>query len=243
MRGYHVEWKKNNNHFNEKIQRQKQTEHASYELALEKHHNNEPDEIEKEERVNETMLDAVLTSDVPIDKNSSVEENYSNETCDTIILSGGQKITAKEISNTAGKIISFKTCNEKTEKNFKVEKADVLMIKYANGKQDIFTSKKKLREQGISASKQIEVFAIVSLGLSVIGIVILLFLSTLGGGLTSLLALTFGIISVSKMVRNPGRFQGKGLAITGIVLSLIGIILAIIGMVIPISFFQFGSIF
>jgi hypothetical protein len=233
MRGYHVEWKKNSNRSNEKNQPEKKSEQPSDELALKKHHENKMDEILPTENSSHTDIiqDIASSSVIPRYATPSFEEKYLNEKCDTIILKDGQKITAK-ISNISGEIVSFVKCNDAAEKAFKIEKSSISMIRYANGNRDIFTTLQKGQEPTpvASTTKKTEVFAVLSLVFAIVGIIITLFLSILGGGIMSLVALIFGIVGSSRIAKNPNVFKGKGIAIAGTVLGVIGLVLAIIFM-------------
>jgi hypothetical protein len=67
-------------------------------------------------------------------------------------------------------------------------------------------------------------FAIASLVLGIVGFLF----GWACCGIMPVLAVVFGHISYSQITKNPGSFQGKGMALTGLILGYVGILLTVI---------------
>ena len=151
--------------------------------------------------------------------------------CDVIILKSGVEISAKvlEISPTE---IKYKKCENLEGPTYGILKGDVFMIKYSNGSKEIMASENippqnnsqapannNSNQNDNSSNEPVTHWAaIVGMICSLVG----LFLFGLVLGLAGII---FSAIALSAIKKNPEKYKGKGMAITGLVAGGIGLVL------------------
>ena len=157
---------------------------------------------------------AVASNDnyiTPLPSNTNATKYYSKakaaEDCDNIILLNGEEIQAN-VMEVGKEEIRYKKCNIPDSPVYVLKRSEVFMIKYQNGTKDIITPANK--ESNIIKT---EGFGLVSF---IVG--------AIGGLPLGILALIFGVISLRRIKKYPGKYKGKGFAIAGIILGLLGII-------------------
>lgn len=233
MSGYHVEWNKSQSSSNDKKPKGNKkviNENHGYELAQNREKEDEASEIQPIESIEtETSKDIVSLENTINVTTNTFEEKYFSEPCDNVIMKDGQEISAKVLEITDD-IVKIKKCENLNGPTYKIDKSSILMIRYANGTKDIFNTNITEKPIEKESTKKTEILSLLSLVFSIVGIIMILFLSILGGGLLSLLALILGIVGHSKISKNPQRYTGRGFAIAGIILGVIGLTMTFIFM-------------
>ncbi|MES2591363.1 MAG: DUF4190 domain-containing protein [Bacteroidota bacterium] len=156
---------------------------------------------------------------------NSVSAVSSEGECDILVLKNGEEIKVKvlEILPTE---IKYKKCDNLTGPTTTIYKSDVSMIKYPNGSQDIISSVnvQKNNNEGSPApentGKSMNVLALLSLITGILGLV------PVFGILFSIGAVIMSAIALSQINKNPGKYKGKGMAITGLILGSLGILVS-----------------
>ena len=78
-------------------------------------------------------------------------------------------------------------------------------------------------------------FAIASLVLGICGLI--LFWASFLGAALNILAIIFGIMSITKIKNEPNMYSGKGMAIAGLILGIIGFMLMVLAFILFAAFF------
>lgn len=176
--------------------------------------------------------------------------------CDVITLKSGDEIKAKVLEITQTEI-KYKKCDNINGPTISLNKADIFMIKYANGTKEMITTKetknnsnaeKKNNSQRTSSNdgNEISGLAIASFILGLLWVLVSLLpymgiLSTASIGL-SIIALISGILafilglSALSRIKNDNHLGGKGFAIAGVVLGALYLLILIITIVAIIAF-------
>lgn len=139
---------------------------------------------------------------------------------DIIILRNGEEITVKalEISQ---QTIKYKRCNNLDGPLISVNTENVFMIKYANGFKEVFKEKPvavNIVETKKAPEKKYNNLAIASF-------VIALFLFFPYG---APFAFGFGIQALREMKKEPEKYKGKAMAVTGVVISSVVLLIALV---------------
>ena len=221
--GYHVTWHKKKVE-NEKISGTNIKNDAST--------GNKVDEVlplpleEKVQVVNSDIPLAATNTSVPAAVN--VKQNKLSrffQDCDNIILRNGDEISAKVLEVTID-VIKYRKCDNPDGPIYSILKSDVFMIKYANGTKDIISKEnetgKRFSQTLSDSPPKDETMGIIGMILGIIAWFIPVFALAIA---MLVMAFTLGIASLSKIQKNPGKYKGKGFAITAIALGVVGIIL------------------
>ena len=150
-------------------------------------------------------LHIVAYASFPVSETS----NIVSEECDNIILKDGGEISVNIIEITPD-LIKYRRCNQKGGPIVSLNKSDVMMVRYADGTKDIFTSnnsKVKSENNDLKGNG----FAVVALVCGIAGFIV---------PFAGLVAIVFGAIGLKR--------KGKGMAVTGMILGVINLILVII---------------
>lgn len=241
MSGYNVIWKRNNiNLDNENTFRDVNfftTEGEKNSLFIEKTGIAETEEnftasIDNAcplKNINNNYLKSIKTGSSKLNEQITYV-NSIIDSCDNIILKNGEEIWAKYIELGANEI-TYKNCDNLNGQTLTIKTADVLLIKYSNGTKDIFENQKstKIGAKDIYASqtstpineKKILTSALVSFIFSIVGFIIF----GIPLGITSVI---IGIISLNRINKYPEKYNGRGFAITGMILGFVDIIAVLI---------------
>jgi hypothetical protein len=146
--------------------------------------------------------------------------------CDKILLRTGQEIEAKVIE-IGTQEIKYKNCSNLEGPTISILKNDVFMITYSNNTKEVFketpikstsqsnnniNSSEVTNNQYIARPKKSNGLAITSLILGILGFI-------------PILGIIFGAIALSQIKQNPNLYNGKQMAIAGIVLSILWLII------------------
>ncbi len=215
--GYHIDWKNNQTLTSKKVKpNDADVKHDSLAFNDPKKLSAENGSIDSEPALIEKDLVTASNDNVihPLPQKDIATKYYSkaevSEGCDNIILANGEEIAAI-VTEVGTEEIRYKKCNTPDGPIYKLKRSEVFMIKYQNGTKDIITPANKETQV-----KKTEGFGLVSF---IIGMV--------GGLPLGILALIFGVISLSRFKKEPGKYKGKGFAIAGAFLGLIGVFLLI----------------
>lgn len=216
--------------------------------ALDKKINDKPDSQNlnknKSHLDNQFRLTSSLNNNYSGALNSSREKSLyekvlsQGEKCDKIILRNGDVIEAK-VTEVGEKTVTYKKCDNLEGPTYTKSKSSVFMIQYVNGTKDVFKKNDvKSETETISKDREIDKISLNSMILGIEGIVAFIVGAITGGLfwailfiLSSIVAFILGFIGLHRVNKNPDKYKGKGLAITGIILGSIGLVLLIIGLV------------
>ena len=214
--GYFLSWNKNN-------------------LSIAKNEKQKGFNVQKNEiKFNEISFEKDITTSAnnKITKifNNTIKNNLAlPDSCDQIIYKDGTEIKAK-ITEINTSEIRYKRCDFIDGPTFVEKQNKVFMIKYANGKSEMFKTEKAVEynngkiiqdSQKINdKDKKTNPFSIASLVFSILGFYPLIILG-------SILGLIFGAIAINQINRDSNKYKqnSKGLAIAGVTISAVGLIL------------------
>lgn len=215
MKGYNVSWNENTEQQkSENLQNLAEQKRKAAQLT------GQPEDLAASLRGGDVFLPE--KKPVFFDKQNATEPNPVEE-CDLIVQRNGQEISAKviEVNSTA---IKYKNCAEPDGEELTIEKADVAVIKYANGKREVIPMELKPRETNTSSSNDENLGMLSNLGL-VFGI--LSFIPFLGA--------IFGIIAIIMSAVVLHQYEEAGLdepkvkhrAAVGLWLGIAGILFSV----------------
>lgn len=156
------------------------------------------------------------------------KKNEENSGCDEILLKTGESIKAI-IQEIGEKEIKYKICPEVNSRPlYSVSKSKVFLINYSNGEREVFNDnndkseaensqiqyKQNLSSNYSSPNPKVEGLGIASFILGFFGF--------------NLFAIIFGFASLGRINNNPEKLNGRGFAITGIILGFLGIFLILL---------------
>ncbi|HZH88847.1 MAG TPA: phage holin family protein [Chitinophagaceae bacterium] len=234
--GYHMKFKKS---LNVSSTNEKENSKVSYEETTPNYNhsklfvsNDIPDDDQSLDYKNSEASSIVASSENFVFSQTLNSHNRKlsfTEKCDNIILKNGEEISAKVTAIEPTKIM-YKKCENLDGPTYTIDKSSVLLIKYANGTKDIFNESAKVTTKELESDKiktdspkNTEPISIISLIMSILGLVLALFVSPpLVGLIFLVLALILGIIGVSRAKKL--NLKGKGAGITGIVIGIVGIV-------------------
>lgn len=168
--------------------------------------------------------------------------------CAEIIMRNGDIIKGQVIEVGVSEI-KYKKCEHLSGPVYALRKADVFMIRYANGAKDVFKEEKPKAEEPKQPThvqevihrfpdRQIDTRVVDGLGitgltLGLTSFLFLLFLPVSTGGIIttlviSILAAIFGQAGLFRINNNPDTYMGRGFGITGLILGLLEMILIFI---------------
>jgi len=175
--------------------------------------------------LSEPLLASTKQSIIPNKKNKIIEPVAEPiDSCGDIIkLKNGDEIVAKvlEVSQTT---IKYKKCNN-LDGPLMVESIDnIFMIKYVNGSKDVFNKPAKQivnspkKEDAQTGEKKYNKAAVTSFIFSFFFMV---------WGVSCIFSLIFAIKALRQMKKESGKYKGKALAMTGLIISafVLGVIL------------------
>lgn len=152
---------------------------------------------------------------------------YSDQTkCDTIKLKSGAILTGK-VEEIGQSEIKYRKCNNLTGPIISVLRSDVSSILYENGTTDhlgptdIYIPNQTYLSYNNSQPLKTEGLGLAGFITGFVG----LFIASIPLGI---IAIIFGIISLSKIRRDPHRFKGRGFAITSFILGIIDVVAMLI---------------
>ncbi len=232
--GYNVMWEKSENN-KEKVNLATDAytvENNNISLCSEKTKDDESDESLTASTDNSSslyFLNKVPKKITNTSKHNQYISGFNNgllniiDTCDIIVLKNGTEIPAKEIELGAAEI-TYKRCDDINGPILVLKTQDVSMIKYSYGAIDVLSSGNDysniIIEDGnksVKNEKQLLGSAVGSFILSLAGLIIF-------GIPLGITAAIFGIISVSKINKNPGKYVGLGFAVLGIIIGFVDIV-------------------
>lgn len=157
----------------------------------------------------------------PLLKTSPKPSSLHIQTCDTLVLKDGSKITAalKEIGY---KDIRYKLCDFSDGPDYLVEKYRVQSIHYRNGKQETFVAEEPPPNQAyrpqtdtrkIYSSNENNTNAVLSLTFGILGFYPI---PVLG----SVLGIVFGLLARNEVLREPQRYSNEKTAKIGLAVSI-----------------------
>jgi len=214
--GYFLSWNKNN-------------------LSIAKNEKQKEFNVQKKEiKFNEISFEKDITTSAnnKITKifNNTIKNNLAvPDSCDKIIYKDGTEIMAK-ITEINTSEIRYKRCDFIDGPTFVEKQNKVFMIKYSNGKSEMFKTEKAVENNNgkiIQGSQKINdkdkktnPFSIASLVCSILGFYPLIILG-------SILGLIFGAIAKNQINKDSNKYaqNSNGLAIAGIIISAVGLIL------------------
>ncbi len=217
--GYFLSWNKNN-------------------LSIAKNEKQKEFNVQKNEiKFNEISFEKDITTSAnnKITKifNNSITNNVAiPDSCDEIIYKDGTEIKAK-ITEINTSEIRYKRCDFIDGPTFVEKQNKVFMIKYANGKSEMFKTEKAVEynngkiiqdSQKINdKDKNTNPFSTASLVFSILGFYPLIILG-------SILGLIFGAIAKNEIKSEPNKYNKKSenFARAGVIISAIGLILIVL---------------
>jgi hypothetical protein len=214
--GYFLSWNKNN-------------------LSIAKNEKQKAINVQKNEiKFNEISFE----KDISTSANNKITKIFNNsitnnvaipDSCDEIIYKDGTEIKAK-ITEINTSEIRYKRCDFIDGPTFVEKQNKVFMIKYSNGKSEMFKTEKadeynngKIIQDSQKINdkdKKTNPFSIASLVFSILGFYPLIILG-------SILGLIFGAIAKNQINKDSNKYKqnSKGLAIAGVTISAVGLIL------------------
>jgi hypothetical protein len=175
---------------------------------------------------------SISSKEIYIDKQKPFKKNISiDDKCDVLILKSGAEIETKVIEIN-DKEIKYKKCNYLEGPTIVINKAEVFMIKYANGTKEMISEAPgtKTEEPGdyvntnpkpIEKEKKMERLGFIGFLLSLTGLIF-------AGIPLGSLGILFGIFSLTKIKRHPEKYKNKkGFAIASIIIGGVAIIASI----------------
>jgi hypothetical protein len=166
---------------------------------------------------------ASISDGIIINVEEKIEYNSGSD-CDILLLRSGEEISVK-VLEIGTQEIKYKKCDNQQGPTISVLKNDVFMITYANGSKDVFKVENKATTSNNNTSttnNNSSNTPVKTNGMAVASFVFGLL------GFVPILGLIFGLIALGQINNNPGKFTGKGMAITGILLSILWIVILII---------------
>lgn len=171
---------------------------------------------------------------------ASQNPHTSPPDCDIITLRTGEEISAKVIK-VGSEEVEYKKCDNVEGPLYSVKSQNVFMIKYANGVKDIISKegsnepkKERVTEKN---SKTSFIILMSALGLGGIaaavsslgaGAELVLIFGGIGGGVLFILSIIFAIVGLSLFAKYPDKFEGKGFAITTLIVAYIMSLVSIV---------------
>lgn len=148
--------------------------------------------------------------------------------CDEIIFRNGDILSAK-VEEISPEEIKYRKCDHLDGPLYTCEKTDVFMIRYSNGKTEVFKQAEEQVERKDSSEtnntydgpRRADPVAIFGFVCSLASLLILPFV--LGA-----LGIIFGTISLARQASDPQRYSGKALAIAALVIGIISVVYAIV---------------
>ena len=149
-------------------------------------------------------------------KNENEFNSNNQNSCDTIELTNGTRLIVK-VTVIGHDIVKFKNCGSISGPEHTLDCSNIYVVKYANGSRDFFNQTERTYSHGYAASKKTQGMATTSFVLGIIGLFI-------AGIPLGLLAMIFGISSLTRINKEPDRFIGKGFGIAGVILGFIDVV-------------------
>jgi hypothetical protein len=217
--GYFLSWNKNN-------------------LSIAKNEKQKGFNVQKKEI---KFNDISFEKDITTSANNKITKIFNNtiknnlafpDSCDQIIYKDGTEIKAK-ITEINTSEIRYKRCDFIDGPTFVEKQNKVFMIKYANGKSEMFKTEKAVENnkgkiiqdsQKINdKDKNTNPFSTLSLVFSILGFYPLIILG-------SILGLIFGAIAKNEIKSEPNKYNKKSenFARAGVIISAIGLILIVL---------------
>jgi len=217
--GYFLSWNKNN-------------------LSIAKNEKQKGFNVQKKEI---KFNDISIEKDITTSANNKITKIFNNtiknnlafpDSCDEIIYKDGTEIKAK-ITEINTSEIRYKRCDFIDGPTFVEKQNKVFMIKYANGKSEMFKTEKAVEynngkiiqdSQKINdKDKNTNPFSTASLVFSILGFYPLIILG-------SILGLIFGAIAKNEIKSEPNKYNKKSenFARAGVIISAIGLILIVL---------------
>ena len=228
QKGYHVVWHKSQNHT------------VGQKKVVSKDKTSQIQETEKTvqspKQITEPSPDLVSSADKRLSFIELNRQNHLNKKdgpCDELIFRDGTESKAKVIEITPTEI-KYKKCDNLEGPTYVAKKAEVFMIKYANGSKEVFKetvadeTKTDKKNKTIDKSKlSFQPFAIASLVLGILSIIP--YFTILFG----ILAIIFANVAIRKIKAQPEIYKGESMATAGKTLGIV--FLSIIGLIVLIA--------
>jgi hypothetical protein len=214
--GYHFEWQDGLKSLSQKTgKEEKQETKPIAELPSPNFSNKASDDCIDEK--NRETIETASIAPLPIKPRKlpalvAIPVNVQEE-CDLITLMNGEEILVK-IVEIGTKDIRYKKCDNLNGPDYILPKTEVFMVKYPNGTKEVITP----ANAKSNVERKTPGLATAGLVMGIVGLII-------AGIPLGLLALVFGIVSYGKIIREPEKYKGKGIAIASIILGGLSILL------------------
>ncbi|MGD0341389.1 MAG: DUF4190 domain-containing protein [Bacteroidales bacterium] len=142
------------------------------------------------------------------------------ELCDTIVSTLGDVIIGK-VTDVGEKEIQYKRCGINDNKTYSILKSNISVIRYADGKKDLFPGSGPAENGKSGDQRQTEGLGMAGFAIGIAGIFVI-------GIPFGLLAVILGFISLHRIKKNPDRLMGRGYAIASVVLGIVDIAVIIV---------------
>jgi hypothetical protein len=211
QKGFYVDWKKNSSQPAVVKQSGKplpESETAQQEVASQSRQSSD---------------DAVATGNTQIPENILKKPNLLLAECDDLIFKDGTEMKVRVIEINPYEV-KYRKCDFPEGPVYSSKRADLFMIRYANGTKEVFSS----APPGAPAQYPTRIlppethpYAIAALVCGLVGIWPLT-------GLASIAAIVFGSIALREIRANPRLYKGEGMAHAGRVLGIVVLALVLV---------------
>lgn len=140
--------------------------------------------------------------------------NFLEQKCADLKFRNGSELRVKIIEITP-KVVKYKKCDKPDGPLYTINKYDLLFIRYNDGSKEIIKTEKE--------NRLVEGYSITSLVLCILSLfflnVVILFFSMMT------LSLVFAIVGLTRFLKNPQKYKGKGFAIPGLIFGSLSLLL------------------
>jgi hypothetical protein len=161
-----------------------------------------------------------------LNKKYAVAATMQQGNCDTIILKSGAVIIGK-VDEIGQNELKYRKCNYLSGPVISILRSDVSRIRYSNGTDELF-GPTDTNYPVLNHNPTVNSIGPKTEGLGLAGFItalVGLFVASIPLGI---IATVFGLVSLSKIKRNPQRYYGKGFALFSIIIGIMEVITMII---------------
>jgi hypothetical protein len=217
--GYHIEWTKQKNQTGGTASVAKQQQETAPVLS---------------EKIEDTEITAGAEKTQAIFADNSIDispliakkkfKSFAQE-CDNIILQNGEEVMARVLEVTVEEI-KYKRCDNLDGPVYSIKKADVFMIKYANGTKDIFATSNntaaKASQTKYQGKPKDDPLGVIGMIVGVIAWLVPTFPLAL---LLCTSAVMFAVASLSRIKKYPEKYKGRGFSYVALGLGIAGLLI------------------